>query len=314
MKTRRTHERRALSGDLGLLPLARVMQVHSLWCDVEIDRAPALCVVRKTLQRVSETRVVVGDVVRVRLDSFHNASIGANEADVRKPTGVVERIEPRRTILTRADSFKAMDVHPIVANADQMLIVSSILMPEVRWGLIDRMIVAARLGGLVPVLCVNKLDLLNDHAGLLSDTLARLAHYQSLGIATITTSATCKVGMDRLGAALRGRTTVLAGHSGVGKSSLIRSIEPSLDLRVGEVSNVHLKGKHTTTSARIFPVPTLSEGVTTEVIDTPGVKLFGLWELTPDRLDECFPDVMNGSAPAWRRESYDRISMRRHET
>jgi ribosome biogenesis GTPase len=314
MKTRRTHERRAASGELDLLPLARVMQVHSLWCDVEIDRAPALCVVRKTLQKVSETRVVVGDLVRVRLDSFHNAAIGSGEADERKATGVVERIEPRRTILTRADSFKARDVHPIVANADQMLIVTSIVMPEVRWGLIDRMMVAARFGGLVPLLCVNKIDLLDDPSDQLADTRAKLAHYEALGIATVSSSATCQRGLDRLRAMLRGRTTVLAGTSGVGKSSLIRSIEPSLDLRVGEISDIHFKGKHTTTSARIFPVPALSGDVVTEVVDTPGVKLFGLWNLTPDRLDACFPDVLDGSAPDWRRASYERIREGRHET
>ena len=314
MKTRRTHERRAASSGLDQLPLARVIQVHSLWCDVEIDRSPALCVVRKTLQKVSETRVVVGDFVRVRLDSFHNAAIGSQDSDSRKPTGVVERIEPRRTILTRADSFKAMDVHPIVANADQMLIVSSVVMPEVRWGLVDRMIVASRLGGLVPVLCVNKLDLIQDTPDLIDDTNARLSHYQSLGIRTITTSATCRIGVDLLREVLRSRTTVLAGHSGVGKSSLIRSVEPSLDLRVGEISDMHQKGKHTTTSARIFPVPALSESAVTEVIDTPGVKLFGLWNLTPERLDACFPDVIDGSAPSWRSESYQRILNGRHET
>lgn len=314
MKTRRTQERRSSSGELDLLPVARVMQVHSLWCDVEINGSPAVCVVRKTLQKVSDTRVVVGDLVRVRLDSFHNAAIGSGEADLRKPTGVVERIEPRRTVLTRADSFKAMDVHPIVANSDQMLIVTSIVRPEVRWGLIDRMIVAARLGGLVPLLCVNKVDLLGDPSDELADTRTKLAHYEALGVATVTSSATCRRGIDRLCELLRGKTTVLAGISGVGKSSLIRSIEPSLDLRVGEISDIHLKGKHTTTSARIFPVPALSSGEVTELIDTPGVKLFGLWNLTPDRLDACFPDVLEGNAPEWRRASYERILEGRHET
>ena len=92
-------------------------------------------------------------------------------------------------------------------------------------------------------------------------------------------------------------------HSGVGKSSLIRAVEPSLDLRVGEVSLVNEKGKHTTTSARIYP---LSFGG--EVIDTPGVKLFGLWEMTAERLAEFFPDVEHGEAPEWRVESFERIA------
>jgi ribosome biogenesis GTPase len=97
----------------------------------------------------------------------------------------------------------------------------------------------------------------------------------------------------------------LAGHSGVGKSSLIRAVQPQLDLRVGEVSTYTDKGRHTTTSARRYVLDLEGGG---SVIDTPGVKLFGLWGVTRENLDEFFPDVEDDSAPEWRRESYKRIA------
>jgi ribosome biogenesis GTPase len=129
-----------------------------------------------------------------------------------------------------------------------------------------------------------------------------LRHYSSLGIRTLQTSVPRGVGLEELREVLRGRTTVLAGHSGVGKSSLIRALEPTLDIRIGAISGYTGKGRHTTTSARRYA---LSFGG--YVIDTPGVKLFGLWGLSEQNLLEYFPDVSGGSAPPWRQASYQRI-------
>lgn len=283
------------------LPIGRVIQVYSLFSEVErIDdpqRPRFLCTTRKTLARTSKTQVVVGDEVRFQpTGTMHETGY---------PEAVIEHIEPRRTVLTRADSFKAIEQHPIVANAEQMLIVVSLWAPFPRWGLIDRMLVAAQAGSLVPIVCLNKIDLAD------SDPEARqqmdfaqiaLAHYASLGIATVQTSVEANVGIDALREILRGRITVLAGHSGVGKSSLVRAVEPSLDIRIGDVSAIHLKGKHTTTSARRYDLP-----IGGAVIDTPGVKLFGLWGVTRDNLDDFFPDVAAGTAPDWRVESHRRI-------
>lgn len=313
MKTRRTAARRLAQsgGEIADLPLGRVLQVHSLFCDVELDGQEIACVVRKTLQKVSDTRVVVGDLVRIRY--VENPEPGA-------PQATVEHIEPRRTVLSRADSFKAKTCWPIVANADQMLIVASIVKPRVKWGLIDRMIVAARLGGLLPIVCLTKIDLVSSEAvndvkdadkgdsiNVLADAREKLAHYRLLGIETIESSIIDRSGIDRLREVLAGKVTVLAGHSGVGKSSLVRALDSSLDIKVGEVSEVTEKGKHTTTSARIYKLS--AEGLAgAELVDTPGVKVFGLWGLDSERLDACYPDVLEGNAPDWRQASYERIA------
>jgi len=129
-----------------------------------------------------------------------------------------------------------------------------------------------------------------------------LAHYGTMGVRSLQTSVEGNIGLDALREALRGKVTVLSGHSGVGKSSLIRAIQPTLDLRVGEVSRYTDKGRHTTTSARRYLLD-----VGGAVIDTPGVKVFGLWGVTRENLPQYFPDVEAGTAPQWRRESYERI-------
>jgi ribosome biogenesis GTPase len=163
------------------------------------------------------------------------------------------------------------------------------------------MIVAAKSGGLVPVVCLNKVDLIKDDADAQSAG-AVLAHYETLSVRTLQTSIESGAGLTALREILKDRTTVLAGHSGVGKSSLIRAIQPQLDLRIGDVSNFTDKGRHTTTSARRY---VLDFGGA--VIDTPGVKMFGLWGVTRENLIDFFPDVESDTAPAWRRESYQRI-------
>ena len=135
------------------------------------------------------------------------------------------------------------------------------------------------------------------------DPREALSHYLSIGVQTLETSVDRSVGLKELKDCLQNRSTVLAGHSGVGKSSLIRSIQPKLDIRIGEISGFTGKGRHTTTSARRYP---LDFGGA--VIDTPGVKMFGLWNMTRENLKEFFPDVTNGTAPPWRVQSYQRIA------
>ncbi len=286
--------------DVARLPVGEVVQVFSLFCDVELDGKTYLSVVRKTLSKTSDTQIVVGDRVRFRDTGMVN--------DEGKPEAVIEAVEPRVTLLTRADSFLDHQPKPIVANAQQMLIVASIVQPDVKWGLIDRMIVSARAGGLEPIIALNKIDLTvsaapGSHAAReFAFATEALAHYTTLGVRSVQTSIETAAGLDELKQILSGKTTVLSGHSGVGKSSLIRAIQPHLDLRIGAISGYTNKGRHTTTSAKRYPLNTGGF-----VVDTPGVKLFGLWNVTAESLNDHFSDVENNTAPDWRRESYERI-------
>ena len=303
--------------DTSALPVGHVIQVFSLFCEVESEGTTYLCVVRKTLQRISQTQLVVGDFVRFRIVEREGAAelqASLPPGNQQLPQGVVEEVLPRKTVLTRSDSFKGIVQHPIVANAQQLLIVISAKQPRPKWGLVDRMLVAALSGGLDPVLCLNKIDLLKsageEELPLPSDgkdadsadPLLAFDHYSSLGYRSLKTSAENQTGLDALRDVLRGKDTVVAGHSGVGKSSLINSIQSSLDLRVAEISRYTNKGIHTTTSARRYP---LDFGGS--IIDTPGVKMLGLWQVTRENLIDYFPDVANETAPPRRQESYERI-------
>jgi ribosome biogenesis GTPase len=289
--------------DVETLPLGRVIVVYSLYCVVEHESARYLCVIRKTLTKVNPTAIIVGDMVRFRHVQAEGDLRPPNESPD-SPEGVIESVLPRRTVLSRADSFKGVEQHPIVANADQMLIVVGLVQPQPKWGLVDRMIVAAQSGGLVPIVCLNKTDLADaepSKESKLADEV--LAYYANvLKLTVIRTSAEKRIGLDETRAVLKDKTTVLAGHSGVGKSSLVNAMQPLLNLRVGEISHYTDKGRHTTTSARWFP---LDFGGS--VIDTPGVKLFGLWNITRETLSKYFVDVQSDIAPGWRRESYARI-------
>jgi ribosome biogenesis GTPase len=295
----------ATPGAADALPVGQVTLVYSLFCEVEFENRSYLCVTRKTLTKLSDTQIVVGDFVRFR-DTKMTDETG-------KPQGVIEETLPRETVLTRTDSFKLTQQHAIVANADQMLIVASVKSPAVKWGLVDRMIVAARSGGLVPIVCLNKIDLVlmfdpeideTDEADDESvDPREALSHYLSIGVQTLETSVDKAIGLAELKELLTGKVTVLAGHSGVGKSSLIGAIQPAIDIRIGAISGFTGKGRHTTTSARRYP---LDFGGA--VIDTPGVKLFGLWNVSRESLIEFFPDVAGKTAPRWRVASYERIA------
>jgi ribosome biogenesis GTPase / thiamine phosphate phosphatase len=294
-KTLHTTQMRAAEAaaqvDPETLPVGQVRQVYSRFCEVEHDGRMLLCVVRKTLNKVSASQLVVGDLVRFRE--------GGTKDESGRPEAVIEQVLPRQTVLTRADSFRQTVQHPIVANAEQMLIVASVSSPRPKWGLIDRMIVAARSGGLTPIICLNKIDLPRDGK---IDPLEAVAYYRSIGLATVSTSVEKLTGIAELREILKDHTTVLAGHSGVGKSSLISAIEPGLDIRIGAISNFNDKGRHTTSSARRYA---LSFGGA--VIDTPGVKVFGLWGVTRENLLGFFPDVEAEAAPKWRLESFHRI-------
>lgn len=248
-----------------------VSEIASGLCRVRIGDETLLCTIRGVLQAQESnfTNVVaVGDRVMVRRD-------GADQ-------GVVEQVLPRRSLLARPDVFYPHLQQVVVANVDQLLIVASWRDPIIWFELIDRYLVTAARNRLPALICVNKIDLAQDR----TDCERGLQTYRDLGIPCLFTSAQTGDGIDDLRAALHNRTTVVAGLSGVGKSSLLSAVQPGLSLRVGVVSDHSGEGRHTTTQATLLRLD-----AQTWVVDTPGIREFGLSGLTRSQLITYFTEM-----------------------
>jgi ribosome biogenesis GTPase len=256
-----------------------VVQVSTSLCRVDVNGRSLLCGLRGGLS-ASDTGltnvVAVGDRVIVAEDG--------------QGTGVVEAVLPRRTVLARPDVFYAHLQHVIAANVDQLLVVSSWREPAVWLELIDRCLVAAERNGLAPIICLNKIDLADE----LSICRAALRAYLALGYRVLFTSALSGAGIDELREALHDQTTALAGLSGVGKSSLLTAIQPDLQLRVSEVSDHWHLGRHTTSQVTLHRLE-----MGGYVVDTPGIREFGLSGLRRGEL-ACFYPEIAALAPACR--------------
>jgi ribosome biogenesis GTPase len=163
-------------------------------------------------------------------------------------------------------------VRKVAKNLDQILIVGSFVSPEIKTGLIDRLLVLAEIEGISPVICLNKSDLLPE--GAQDWQIAEM--YAGIGYPTVLTSAKKAIGLSELYESLKGKRSALSGHSGVGKSSLLNALSPHLQIHVEEVSRSHNKGRHATTQVRIYK---LDEQ--TEVIDLPGLKMIDFIDIHP---------------------------------
>lgn len=195
--------------------------------------------------------------------------------------GVITAVLPRRSALTRrAAGLKALE-QVIVANPDQLVVVTAAARPAPKWDGVDRYLAGAEAGGLAALVCVTKADLA-DPAGVEEEAAA----YRRVGYDVLLTSAVTGAGLGALRDALGGRLSVLAGPSGVGKSTLLNAIQPGLGLRVGAVSGKTGKGMHTTSHLEMFD---LDGGGA--VVDTPGMREFGLWGVEPGELAELFPEL-----------------------
>jgi ribosome biogenesis GTPase len=171
----------------------------------------------------------------------------------------------------------------IAANVDQIMPVFSIASPIPKWGLLDRYLAAAEAAEVPALICVTKTDLQSP----VSELQKSITEYQQIGYPIIQVSALTGEGIPKLKALLQGRVTVLVGKSGVGKTSLLNAIQPRLGLRVREVARgAKGKGRHTTTHLEMF---SLAFGGA--VIDTPGIREFGLWDIYADELAWCFPEM-----------------------
>ena len=253
-----------------------VVRSTGSWYDVRTDDGETLRArirgrFRLDALEIDETNpLAVGD--RVRL------TVGDDE------TGFITDIEPRENQLSRRAPGKrgAVREHVIVANVDRAWCVQSTFGPKVNPGFVDRFLVAAETRHIPAGLVINKADLLEGNARAEEAIAFWQELYEGLGYPVLLTSAETGRGVEAFRAALAGAVSVVAGPSGVGKSSLLNAVEPGLGLRTSEIGEKSQKGRHTTTFA------TLLEAGGGWVADTPGIREFGLWDLAPDELGGYF--------------------------
>ena len=213
--------------------------------------------------------VVVGDWVEFELEE--------------DGTGTITNIEPRRNFIERKSTNLSKISHVIASNIDVCFLLVTLKEPRTSLGFIDRFLVSAE-GFRIPVCLVfNKMDIYTEQEKRLVEQLTEL--YTGIGYQAVHTSAVTGDGIEELRQKMAGRVALFSGHSGTGKSALIKCLDPSLDLRVGEISKQHLKGRHTTTFAEMFP---LAGGY---VMDTPGIKEFGLIQYSKEEIRDYFPEI-----------------------
>jgi ribosome biogenesis GTPase len=264
----------------GKTTLGLVVEAGSGMCRVDIEGGIMLCDIRGTVKN-KNTRyvnvVAVGDKVQI-------SRIGSDR-------GIVESVQPRRCVLSRPyspDVGKTSYLEQIVvANVDQLLIVASWREPFLWPALIDRYLITAQRNKIEAIICINKVDLLEDK----NEFNAIVDVYQSLGYRLLLTSAVMGLGIPELRKILEDSTTVLAGLSGVGKSSLLTAVQPTLNLKIGNVSEHGLftgQGRHTTTQSTLWRLDNNSV-----VVDTPGVRSFGIAGINPTQLSDWYPEMVS---------------------
>jgi ribosome biogenesis GTPase / thiamine phosphate phosphatase len=230
---------------------------------------------RKRVQDVREVEhadpVAVGDRVRY--------------VEAGPDCGMIVEVLPRLSWLSRPAPVPGQRVFEqvIVSNADQVIPIFSVASPVPRWGLLDRYLVAAEAAGLPSLIVITKTDLAWKNPQLEED----LQTYRRIGYSIQPVSSVTGEGIDELKFVLQGKTSVLVGKSGVGKTSLLNAIQPGLGLRVKAVSNGEVgKGRHTTTHYEMFEL-----GLGGRLVDTPGMREFGLWDIDVDELASFFPEM-----------------------
>lgn len=260
---RRTRPRTKERPDYRQLPEARVISIDRGRYRCILDGTPVTAVRGRLIDRKG---VLVGD--RVRLDG----DTTGEEGTMARIVEVLDRSTMLRRSADDADTFE----RPIVANADQLFIVTALADPPPRMGMIDRILVAAYDARIDPVLCLTKADLARP------DEFR--AAYEPLGVPIVVTDPGAD--LTEIRSTLAGRVTVFIGHSGVGKSTLVNRLIPGAGRATGEVSEVTGKGRHTSTSAVAMELP--GGGW---IIDTPGVRSFGISHVQPSSIIGAFPDL-----------------------
>jgi ribosome biogenesis GTPase len=198
--------------------------------------------------------------------------------------GIIHEILPRENYVVRQSVHKAAFAHLIAANVDQAILIATLVFPRTSLGFIDRFLVAIESFRIPGVLIFNKQDLLNDEMKDFQSELMEL--YASLGYTCLTTTAVGGGGLEEFASLLKGKVSLLSGHSGVGKSTLVNAIAPDLDIKTQEVSTFANKGVHTTTFAEMFELEK-----DTFIIDSPGIKELGLSDMKPEEISHYFPEM-----------------------
>ncbi len=220
--------------------------------------------------------IAVGDQVRYE---WADDKSGAESA-------IITEILPRRNYLIRRSTNLSRQAHIIAANIDMAYIVVSLYFPEVKLPLVDRILVTCELYGIPATIVLTKTDLYK------ADAAEEVAYFRSIyekaGYPVVETSVQTGEGVDRLREACRGKVNLFSGESGVGKSSLIKALDPSLDPKIGQISAAHLQGKHTTSLYEMYPLA--SGGF---VIDSPGIRGFGLIDVEKEEIARYFPEMLN---------------------
>lgn len=257
---------------------ATVVRATGSWYDVLHDGETVRCRIRGRLRLKgvrSTNPVVVGDEVACEADEGGDY--------------VIADILPRRNYVIRRASNLSKESHIIAANVDQALLMASLRSPETPTEFVDRFLVTCEAYKVPVTILLSKLDLQD------AEAVAEFrAVYEGASYRVLEVSVREGRGVEEVRELLAGRTTLVSGNSGVGKSTLIQAIDPSLDIRTGEISESHHKGRHTTTFSTMYP---LAGGGA--VIDTPGIKGFGLIDIDEAELWHYFPEMMR-VAPACR--------------
>ena len=221
----------------------------------------------------STNPVAVGDRVEVRIDG---------------ETGWITAIDDRKNYIIRKSSNLSKQSHILAANVDQVFLIVTINYPETSTVFIDRFLASAEAYRVPVVLVFNKRDLLSADELHYQDMMMQL--YDTVGYQCESVSAETGYGIDRLHQLMQGKVTLLSGHSGVGKSTLINRLLPGVQLRTAEISDAHNTGMHTTTFSEMIPLP--GEGW---LIDTPGIKGFGTFDIEPEELTSYFKEIFHFS-------------------
>lgn len=252
----------------------RIVAILSQGVEVNVDGKIYQCQLRGLLKRDTsqdKNLIVVGDFV------YFETTQGTE--------GVIHHVEARKSFLSRADNLSRRKQQLIAANIDQVLITVSVGLPALKPFLVDRYIIAARKGNMEPVVVINKIDLLDQYPAEKELEQVFVDGLKKANIKVFEVSGESGLGLDALRDEMKDKASVFAGQSGVGKTSLINKIL-NLDLRVGPATEKTQKGAHTTTLARLISIPT--GGL---CIDTPGIRSFGIWNMTREEIRSYFPDI-----------------------